>query len=322
MATTNDTALTAQLIDDAQDVFKDIGKNVIFAVLKLNRTDHDAEVEAIRDIAGRLPSLVNSMNIRADDGDLRTSFGFSNSAWDYLFPRAAKPKELETFTGLTGPEYSMPASEGDLFFHLRANSETVVYELMDQIMQFLGDYATVVDETHGFRYFEGRAIIGFIDGTEAPAPKDSAGYAIIGEEDPAFQGGSYAFAQKWLHDMDYWKSLSTSAQEKAVGRQKFSDIELDDDQKDQHSHNNASKIEVDGVEQKIVRMNVPFSNPAEKKTGTYFIGYARHWHVTRSMLEQMLDQTDALLTFSTLLSGQLFFIPSWSLLGQIADGEL
>ncbi len=52
-----------------------------------------------------------------------------------------------------------------------------------------------LDETHGFRYFEGRAIIGFVDGTENPSALDTPEYAVIGDEDPAFENGSYAFAR-------------------------------------------------------------------------------------------------------------------------------
>ncbi|MDR2974681.1 MAG: Dyp-type peroxidase [Propionibacteriaceae bacterium] len=321
MSNTVDSAITTATVKDAQDVFKDIGRSVIFAVLAFRRQDRDAELAAVRETFGRLPALVNSMNIRAAGSGLRTTIGLSNAAWDYLFPGADKPRELETFRGVTGDKNSMPSSDGDLFLHLRADNEAVIYELMDQVRGFLGDSVTVVDETHGFRYFEGRAIIGFIDGTEAPAVKEAAGYAIVGDEDPGFVGGSYAFAQKWLHDMDQWKSLSTQTQERMVGRQKFSDIELSDDHKDEHTHNNASKVEIDGDEKKIVRMNVPFSNPAEQRSGTYFIGYARHWTVTRTMLTQMVERSDALLSFSTLLSGQVFFVPSWSLLDRMAQGE-
>ena len=83
----------------------------------------------------------------------------------------------------------------------------------------------------------------------------------------------------------------------------------------------ASKAEINGEEQKIVRMNVPYSDPASGNTGTYFIGYSRHWTVTKMMLQNMVDQSDFLLTFSDILSGQLFFIPSRPLLDQIAEGE-
>ena len=306
----------------AQDVWKDVGKNVSFVVLKLKRENLATDQEAIAEFADRSQAIERSMMIRAADANLKVSIGFSRTAWDYLFPNATVPKQLETYTTLTGPEYSMPASEGDIFLHVRAGDEAVVYEIVRQFMVFLDPIATVIDETKGFRYFEGRAIIGFIDGTEAPAEFEAADYALVGEEDPEYINGSYAFAQKWLHDMGFWGKMKTEEQEKAVGRHKFDDLELDDGEKFHNAHNVAAKIEVDGEEQKIVRMNVPFSDPATGKTGTYFIGYSRYWSVTKAMLQQMVDMSDFLLTFSTIQSGQLFFIPSRDTLGEIADGTL
>lgn len=260
----------------AQDVWKDVGKNVSFVVLKLKRENLATDQEAIAEFADRSQAIERSMMIRAADANLKVSIGFSRTAWDYLFPNATVPKQLETYTTLTGPEYSMPASEGDIFLHVRAGDEAVVYEIVRQFMVFLDPIATVIDETKGFRYFEGRAIIGFIDGTEAPAEFEAADYALVGEEDLEYINGSYAFAQKWLHDMDFWGKMKTEEQEKAVGRHKFDDLELDDGEKFHNAHNIAAKIEVDGEEQKIVRMNVPFSDPATGKTGTYFIGYSRY----------------------------------------------
>ncbi|KAA8438725.1 Dyp-type peroxidase [Weissella paramesenteroides] len=305
----------------AQDVWKDPGKNVSFIVLALNHQDLADEQEHIATFADMSQSIIRSMRIRNPESGLQVAIGFSNKAWDYLFPNAKKPKELETYQTLTGAEYSMPASDGDIFLHIRASEEAVVYEIVRQFMKLLSPVTTVLDETKGFRYLEGRAIIGFIDGTEAPAIEDAADYAIVGDEDPDFENGSYAFAQKWQHDMAFWEKLSVEHQEKAVGRHKFDDMELDDEDKLENAHNVASKLEIDGEEQKIIRMNVPFSDPALDYTGTYFIGYARHWQVTKQMLVQMIEKSDFLLTFSTLLSGQLFFIPSRDTLADIADGN-
>lgn len=305
----------------AQDVWKDPGKNVSFIVLALNHQDLADEQEHIATFADMSQSIIRSMRIRNPESGLQVAIGFSNKAWDYLFPNAKKPKELETYQTLTGAEYSMPASDGDIFLHIRASEEAVVYEIVRQFMKLLSPVTMVLDETKGFRYLEGRAIIGFIDGTEAPAIEDAADYAIIGDEDPDFENGSYAFAQKWQHDMAFWEKLSVEHQEKAVGRHKFDDMELDDEDKLENAHNVASKLEIDGEEQKIIRMNVPFSDPALDYTGTYFIGYARHWQVTKQMLVQMLEKSDFLLTFSTLLSGQLFFIPSRDTLADIAEGN-
>lgn len=306
----------------AQDVWKDAGEHVQFTVLELNRQDQEKEQEAIQEFVDRYQAIIRSLRIRDNKGNLKASLGFSSAAWDYLFPDAPKPKELEPYETLASEKYSMPATKGDIFLHIRANDEAVVYELISQCMLFLRDFTTVVDETKGFRYFEGRAIIGFIDGTEAPQVEDAADYAIVGDEDPFFENGSYAFAQKWRHHMDIWNKLTTETQEKAVGRKKFSDLELDEKEKFKNAHNVASQAEIDGVEQKIVRMNVPYSDPATGNTGTYFIGYSRYWKVTKLMLENMLKNGDYLLTFSDILSGQLFFIPSRPLLDKIADGEL
>lgn len=306
----------------AQDVWKDVGEHVQFTVLELNRKDQAKEQEAIQEFVDRYQAIIRSLRIRDEKAGLKATLGFSSDAWDYLFPNAPKPKELEPYETLSSGEYEMPATKGDLFLHVRAANEAVVYELISQCRIFLKDITTVVDETKGFRYFEGRAIIGFIDGTEAPQVEDAAEYAIIGDEDPFFENGSYAFAQKWRHNMNIWDHLSTETQEKAIGRKKFSDLELPDEEKFKNAHNVASQAEIDGEEQKIVRMNVPFSDPASGYSGTYFIGYSRYWHVTKLMLENMLSAGDYLLTFSQILSGQMFFIPSRPLLEKIADGEL
>lgn len=309
----------------AQDVWKDIGEHVQFSILKLNRKDKAKEKEGIVEFADRSQAIIRSLRIREltepTVSELKVSIGFSYDGWTYLFEGKDNPKELEKYETLRNGDYSMPATEGDIFFHIRGSNEAVVYEAQAQFMRFLEDITQVVDATKGFRYFEGRAIIGFIDGTEAPAVADAAQYALIGDEDQTFINGSYAFAQKWAHNMKQWNQLSTEKQEKAVGREKFTDIELEDKDKFKNAHNLASKFFEKGVEQKIIRMNVPFSNPASGETGTYFIGYSNHWNIIKGMLNNMLEKSDFLLSFSTVLFGQVFFIPSRETLEQIANGD-
>ncbi len=304
-----------------QSVYKDAGSNIIFSTMDLKRQDHDADLEMIQDLAEHLPAFENSLNIRYPDAGLAVAFGFSRKSWDYLFPNAKRPKELEEFEPVVGPKYTAPATPADLFFHVRAKDSAVPFELMTMVMERIQDNVTVLDETHGFRYFEGRAIIGFVDGTENPSALDTPDYAVIGDEDPDFINGSYAFAQKYAHDMEAWNKLKTEQQEQAIGRKKFNDVELEDEQKAPNAHNIVSQDNEGGVEHKIVRMNVPFSNPTEGVNGTYFIGYAQHWEVTKRMLEGMFTKSDRLLDFSTPKTGEVFFIPSFTVLSKIADGE-
>ena len=306
----------------AQDVFKDAGESVIFVMLSLKREDIEKEREIIADMADRMEAIQRSMNIRVAPETVKLSFGFSNRAWEYLFPTAKKPKELEDFQGVNGEHHTAPATPADLFLHVRAGQAATSYLVVDQIMSFLRPVVDVVDETHGFHYLEGRAIIDFIDGTENPVGEEAKEWAIIGAEDPEFINGSYAFAQKYIHDLDAWRALPTEVQEKYVGRRKYSDLELSDEEKDPRAHNIISQDNRDGEEHKIVRMNVVFANPGEGVRGTYFIGYARHWNVTRQMVTNMFTQDDRLLEYSTAEKGQLFFIQSKEILGRIAEGEL
>ena len=86
-----------------------------------------------------------------------------------------------------------------------------------QIMARLGEAVSAVDEVHGFRYFDDRDLLGFVDGTENPRGEAVIDAALIGEEDAAFARGSYVIVQKYLHDMDGWNALSTEVQERIIG---------------------------------------------------------------------------------------------------------
>jgi len=269
-------------VSRTQDVYKDAGQSVNFTTLLLNRKDRGAELEVIQDMADRIQAIKRSVSIRANGEGLGIAFGFSRKAWD----------------------------------------ESVTYTVVDQIMEFLRPITSVVDETHGFHYEQGRAIIDFVDGTENPVGQEAVEWGVIGDEDPEFTNGSYAFAQKYEHDLDAWRALPTEMQEKFIGRRKFSDIELEDDEKDPAAHNVVAQDNRDDEEHKIVRMNVPFAQPGQGVRGTYFIGYARYWDVTKTMLTNMFTQNDKLLDYSKPITGMLFFIPSLDTLDAIAEGEL
>ena len=95
---------------------------------------------------------------------------------------------------------------------------------------------TVTDEVHGFKFFDNRDLMGFVDGTENPDGPVAMSATQIGDEDPDFAGGCYVHVQRYLHDMGAWKSLSVEEQERVIGRTKLDDIELPDDVKPPDSH--------------------------------------------------------------------------------------
>ena len=192
-------------------------------------------------------------------------------------------------------------------------------------MARLGDAISPVDEVHGFRYFDARDLLGFVDGTENPTGQAAMDATLIGAEDAAFAGGSYVIVQKYLHDLAGWNALPTEEQERIIGRTKLSDIELDDASKPSSAHNALTTIVEDGKEIKILRDNMPFGR-AGGEFGTYFIGYSRSPRTIEQMLENMFigkppGNYDRLLDFSRAVTGSLFFVPSATFLDDVTADE-
>ncbi|MGO3189511.1 MAG: Dyp-type peroxidase, partial [Corynebacterium variabile] len=171
----------------------------------------------------------------------------------------------------------------------------------------------------GFRYFDERDLLGFVDGTENPEGEDAVDAAVIGGEDATYAGGSYVIVQKYLHDMAAWNALSTEDQEKVIGRTKLDDLELDDEHKPSNSH-----VALNDIDGDIVRENMPFGSVGDAEFGTYFIGYAKDPAVTEQMLRNMFvgvpeGNYDRILDFSTAVTGSLYFVPSPAFLGGLGD---
>ncbi len=281
----------------------------IFLVLTID-DDGAAQVhDALPDIAG----LTRAVGFRDLDKRLSVVTSIGSQAWDRLFS-GSRPAELTPFIALNGGRHTAPATPGDLLLHIKAMSLDMCFELAGRIVKALGA-VTVVDETHGFRFFDNRDLLGFVDGTENPEGPLAVSATEIGDEDPDFAGGCYVHVQKYLHDMSSWDALSVTEQELVIGRSKLEDVEMDDDVKPANSHIALNVIsDDDGNELKIVRHNMPFGEIGKGEYGTYFIGYSRTAAVTERMLRNMFigdppGNTDRILEFSTAVTGGKFFTP-------------
>ena len=268
---------------------------------------------AVRALCGDLAGLLRAVGFRDLDGRLSCVMAFGSDAWDRLFG-APRPKELHPFREIRGQHHAV-ATPGDILFHIRATRMDLCFELAAQIMSRLDGAVSTADEVHGFQYFDDRDLLGFVDGMENPADQAAVDAAIIGEEDAAFAGGSYAIVQKYLHDLAGWNAVPVEQQERIIGRTKLSGIELDDAVKPTFAHNTLTTIEENGEELKIVRAGTPFGEVGKGEFGTYFIGYARSPRRIEQMLENMFvgkppGNYDRLLDFSRAVTGTLFFVPS------------
>jgi putative iron-dependent peroxidase len=307
----------------AQAVAAPLTRAAIFLVATLNSGPENRAT--VRSFCGDIAALLRAVGFRDLEGELSCVVGFGSDAWDQLFgpPRPAK---LHPFREIRAGARHAVSTVGDLLFHIRAKRMDLCFELATQIMARIGSAVSPVDEVQGFRYFDDRDLIGFVDGTENPRGEAAIDAVLVGNEDAAFAGGSYVIVQKYLHDLASWNGLSTEAQERIIGRTKLSDIELDDSIKPTSAHNALTTIVEDGKEIKILRDNMPFGRASMSEFGTYFIGYSRSPSTIEQMLENMFigrppGNYDRLLDFSRAVTGNLFFVPTATFLENVSEDQ-
>ena len=285
------------------------------AAIFLTLTVDDGGEDGVRDVLADVSGLRRSVGFRIPEAELTCVVGIGDRVWDHLFG-PPRPAGLHPFRELNGPRHGAPATAGDLFFHLRAQRLDLCFELAQLLVERLRPYARVVDEVHGFRSFDERDLLGFVDGTENPDWPVAPGAVLIGAEDSEFAGGSYVVPQKYVHDLDGWNALTVEQQERAFGRTKLNDVEFPDEQKAADSHLALNTIvDEQGVQRQIMRFNMPFGRVGAGEFGTFFIGYVRTPWVIEQMLENMFcgkppGNSDRILDFSTAVTGNLFFVPT------------
>lgn len=306
----------------SQSVASRLTRAAIFLVVTIN--PGSAPEKTVRGLCGDLSSLLRGVGFRNLNGQLSCIMGFGSEAWDRLFGEP-RPKELHPFREINGVHRAV-STPGDILFHIRAAGMDLCFELATHIMARLSGAVSTVDEVHGFKFFDDRDLIGFVDGTENPVDREAADATLIGDEDPPFAGGSYVIVQKYLHDLERWNKVPVEEQENIIGRHKLSDIEQPDAQKKPYAHNVLTSIEENGEQLQIVRDNMPFGEIGKGEFGTYFIGYACSPHRIERMLENMFvgnppGTYDRLLDFSRAVTGSLFFVPTATFLDGVEPDQ-
>jgi len=306
-----------QSVSNPQNVTDYPNDNTYFLVWKFRE---NVEEQRLKNVFQRVCALVINLNHSASDrfpdSNASCVMAIGYNAWLALGLPEPMPKELKNFEAINGEKHTAVSTPGDLHFHIRADHKSFAYDMAAVISGFMKDIADCIVEVHGFRYWDSRSILGFVDGTENPHGEERDFFAVVGDADLQYKGGSYLFVQKYLHNMDAWKLLPVEEQEKVIGRSKDNDIEMPDDIKPKNSHSALANV---GDDLKVVRDNMPFGNVSTNEMGTYFICYASTFSTVEKMLTNMfvgdpVGNYDRILDFSTAVTGTLFFAPSLDML--------
>jgi putative iron-dependent peroxidase len=307
---------------DAQSIDAPLSRAAVFLVVTV-ASDQTALAKVFATLDG-LDDLIKTVGFRDLSARLSCIVGIGRDLWDRL-NSDKRPRELRSFAPIEGAVHAAPSTPGDLLFHIRSERPDLCFEFERILLDDLGTGVSVVDEVSGFRYFDARDLLGFVDGTANPTGLDLPVAALVGVEDVDFVGGSYVVVQKYLHDLSAWTRVPTHLQEEIIGRTKIDNIEIDDDGASRKSHKSlATIIDADGNEHDILRDNMPFGRPGRREFGTYFIGYSRRLWVIEKMLQRMYigdppGAYDRLLDFSTPHTGATFFAPARATLQTLAQ---
>lgn len=178
-------------------------------------------------------------------------------------------------------------------------------------------HMAVARETITWIYGNSLDLSGFIDGTGNPEPGDQHDRAIVPDGQPG-AGGSFCIAQRWVHDLAYFNSLSIEDQQNVFGRTKPDSTRLDV----QVPRSHLSHVELrdgdtgDASKPKrgeMVRRSTPYAFH-DGTVGLYFMGFCRDQAPMRERMEAMYgmngQETDAITDYSTPASGSFYFAPS------------
>ncbi|MGI0044130.1 MAG: Dyp-type peroxidase, partial [Nitrososphaeraceae archaeon] len=88
------------------------------------------------------------------------------------------------------------------------------------IVTAIGDWAYITDVHSGFQRIDGRNLMGFDDGISNPDRLQNNIVWTADDDERSLVDGTYMVFQKIYHDLEQWRTLSITEQEKWVGRSK------------------------------------------------------------------------------------------------------
>lgn len=246
--------------------------------------------------------------------------GVRPSLWRKLAPddTPADARDFDRpYDGIEG--FSMPATQRDLWLYFSGASYDIVWQSARDAIDALKGIALLATDIDGWSYKHNRDLTGFEDGTENPNLMEAPDVALVPAGAPG-ESASILLYQKWKHESS-WETLSTSEQERAMGRTKADSVELSEADMPEDSHVSRAKDVVDGEERKIFRRNTPYGNVRE--FGTVFIGFSAEQSRLDRMLRRMAGieggVRDAITRYTTPVTGAYYVVPSITALRRFAS---
>jgi len=224
---------------------------------------------------------------------------------------------------------------GDLWFHIKGNTEKGCEEIFNQIVNLLdsdtqGDgndkkniQDTRASKMHGGKVFGGR----FIDGLVNPVDEvNLSANIVVGEEDDNYRGASFVIQQKFKHNWDQLNDMNLIEMENMIGRNHQNTIIP---MREDRSHIRCARhTSGEKLTQKIFRQALPYGSSGVKgqEEGVYFVAYTKTYAVYDDLIQSIVGPEagfvkDKMLSNSHAVSGNFWFVPPAKYAGVSPDTD-
>lgn len=216
---------------------------------------------------------------------------------------------LRTFPAMANQGIEIPSTPAALWCWLRGSDRGELYYLSKQLEDVLSPGFRLDDVMDAFEYKNSRDLSGYEDGTENPKGEEAVAAAMVNGEGPGLDGSSFVAVQQWLHDLEYFQSMSQQQQDDTFGRH-FSDNE-EFDEAPESAHVKRTAQESYDPPAFILRRSMPWVDTTE--AGLMFVAFGKSFNAYESILKRMLGiedrVTDALFNFTRPVSGAYYWCP-------------
>ena len=250
------------------------------------------------------PARLPGGDLLAEDGSQVIAFG--KRLADHLAGFAPPPgmRDFKTVAGARG--FHAPGSQRDLFIWLQGDVRDELFATALAWRDALAPVAELAADNQGFLFRDSRDLTGFVDGSGNPKGDARAAAALIGEGPHA--GGSFVFAQRWVHNLRAFGALPVADQERVIGRTKPDSVEFTPDIMPSDAH--VARTDLPGT--KIYRRSTPVGGVRD--AGLFFLAFSADLKRYRILLDSMFGlagdrRTDRLLNYTTPTSGGYYYAP-------------
>ncbi len=221
----------------------------------------------------------------------------------------------------TSPPYYRDG--GDLYFHVKSDSDSGRHELYDVIRKAFEPLAERLEVTYGNPVREGhvygrRLLHGLIRSVD---PINLSARAVVGDEDPACKGSCYCLTQRFMHDWEAIGPMPAIEIENMIGRDHEGNLVPN---KDERSHLKRARVmDHRGLNYRILTQGQPFGDSPTghgREEGVYVSAYAKSVEAFNEVLASMVGNKpgtiyDEHFTVSASDQGNIWYVPSSEQLG-------